>query len=178
MITFTCPNCSQSLTVPDDSAGKKGKCPQCGNILDIPVTSTPAGFTPPPPPAASFMPPPAEPVFAHVEPTERSRREPPGESVFQKPTLEFVIPSLILGGLAFLGSPGIVGVRFAGVFPAVMMGIAILGLGGFGLTLAIIAMLKAMNQRMAGFWLVLTAVIVSGVAALLGLVMFIAAMVV
>jgi hypothetical protein len=183
MITFTCPHCQQSLTVPDDSAGKKGKCPQCQNIVDIPVTSTPMPPQTPPPQAQPFGSPQAEPIFAQVGPEERPSRDRDrpsrdrgGESVFQKPTMEFVVSSLILGGLAFLGSPWIIAVRGAGVFPAVMLFIGVLGLAGFGLTLAIFAMMNAMNQRMAGFWYVLTALILSGVAVLMGLMMFIGAL--
>ncbi len=34
-IQFTCP-CGKSFRVPDDAAGKRGKCSQCGNIIVVP----------------------------------------------------------------------------------------------------------------------------------------------
>jgi hypothetical protein len=45
-IEFRCPSCSKLLRTPDESAGKKAKCPQCGTIVDVP-TSAGAGFSPP-----------------------------------------------------------------------------------------------------------------------------------
>ncbi|MBL7152812.1 MAG: hypothetical protein ISS79_03785 [Phycisphaerae bacterium] len=36
MIRFNCPNCSQKFKVPEDRAGKKGKCPKCKNSILIP----------------------------------------------------------------------------------------------------------------------------------------------
>ena len=36
MIQFPCSICGQMLSVPDDSAGKKAKCPGCDAVLDIP----------------------------------------------------------------------------------------------------------------------------------------------
>jgi hypothetical protein len=112
-------------------------------------------------------------VFVQPGPSERRHREPARDSLFQSPTMEFVITSLILGGLAFLGSGEIILVRLAGVFPAVMMFIGLLGVGGFGLTLALFAMMKAMNQKMESFWYVLTALVLCGVAVLMDLMMFI-----
>ena len=45
MAVMQCP-CGQSLSVPDDLAGRVGKCPQCGQKVRIPAAkepSTPAG---------------------------------------------------------------------------------------------------------------------------------------
>lgn len=67
-IEFRCQSCSRILRTPDESAGKKARCPQCGAIVDIPLASTatdqPAGEHPPalsgdpfdktPPPSAPF----------------------------------------------------------------------------------------------------------------------------
>jgi len=36
-IEFRCPSCSKLLRTPDESAGKKAKCPQCGSIADVPA---------------------------------------------------------------------------------------------------------------------------------------------
>jgi hypothetical protein len=46
-IEFRCPNCSSMLRTPDESAGKKAKCPQCGTIADVPTEPGP-GATPAP----------------------------------------------------------------------------------------------------------------------------------
>ena len=38
-IEFPCPNCSAVLRTPDEAAGKKARCPQCGTIADVPLGS-------------------------------------------------------------------------------------------------------------------------------------------
>lgn len=43
-IVFLCPKCTASLRVPDSAAGKRAKCPRCGEIVPVPE----AGVTPPP----------------------------------------------------------------------------------------------------------------------------------
>ena len=40
MIRFTCSNCSRLIRVEDKYAGKKGKCPKCGNAVVVPERST------------------------------------------------------------------------------------------------------------------------------------------
>ena len=52
-ITFNCP-CGKTLRVPDDSAGKRAKCPACSAVVAIPL---------PPPPPTPPAPPEPEPVF-------------------------------------------------------------------------------------------------------------------
>jgi phage FluMu protein Com len=39
-IEFHCSECGKMLRTPDNSAGKKGRCPDCGTIMTIPVQST------------------------------------------------------------------------------------------------------------------------------------------
>lgn len=39
-IEFRCPQCGKLLRTPDASAGKKGKCPHCQSVNDIPLAST------------------------------------------------------------------------------------------------------------------------------------------
>lgn len=53
-IEFLCTQCGKMLRVPDGSAGKQAKCPQCGAVLPIPSeAAAPAGaISPPPPPLA------------------------------------------------------------------------------------------------------------------------------
>jgi DNA-directed RNA polymerase subunit RPC12/RpoP len=36
-IRFACGSCSRSYEVPEEAAGKKTKCPQCGQLLTVPV---------------------------------------------------------------------------------------------------------------------------------------------
>lgn len=56
-IEFNCSGCSKLLRTPDESAGKKAKCPQCGAIVDVPAGAV-EGVTPAPvaPPAAAVSP--------------------------------------------------------------------------------------------------------------------------
>ncbi len=35
-IDFTCPHCSRKLRAEKKLAGAKGKCPKCGEIVEIP----------------------------------------------------------------------------------------------------------------------------------------------
>lgn len=46
-IEFRCPGCSKLLQTPDQAAGKKAKCPQCGTITDVPASGAPASDLPP-----------------------------------------------------------------------------------------------------------------------------------
>lgn len=55
MIRFACPGCSASFTVPDEKAGKSGKCPKCQSQFVIPAAaggSAPSKPAPAPAPAA------------------------------------------------------------------------------------------------------------------------------
>jgi DNA-directed RNA polymerase subunit RPC12/RpoP len=48
MIQFHCENCGQKFNVPQTSAGKKGRCPKCKNIIIVPQSVAPVN--PPAPP--------------------------------------------------------------------------------------------------------------------------------
>src|SRR5437868_5439051 len=41
MISFDCPSCGKNLTVKDDLAGKKGKCPKCRGVIMVPGQAVP-----------------------------------------------------------------------------------------------------------------------------------------
>ena len=53
-ITVTCPNCSASFRASDDHAGKRGKCPKCQAVIQVPRLADP-----PAEPAAQVFPKPA-----------------------------------------------------------------------------------------------------------------------
>ena len=41
MISFECPSCHKKLSVKEELAGKKGKCPQCRNTIRVPGAAAP-----------------------------------------------------------------------------------------------------------------------------------------
>ena len=41
-ITFDCSECGKRIEAPDSAAGKRGKCPHCGQGNDIPAAAPPA----------------------------------------------------------------------------------------------------------------------------------------
>lgn len=57
-IDFKCTQCGKLLRTPDDTAGKKAKCPDCGAVLTIPAAAGVPPLGPPigPPPQASANP--------------------------------------------------------------------------------------------------------------------------
>ncbi|HRF00112.1 MAG TPA: hypothetical protein PLI18_06320 [Pirellulaceae bacterium] len=46
-ITFPCTSCGKTLKTPDASAGKQGKCPHCGGLMQIPSTTSALGSAAP-----------------------------------------------------------------------------------------------------------------------------------
>lgn len=78
-MNFECPSCSQLImNVPDDLAGKRGKCPHCQKVIKIPLEgivmkAPPAPPRPPSPPASAPRPPaPTQPQFDLQFPEEDS----------------------------------------------------------------------------------------------------------
>lgn len=59
-LKLICPSCRKALTLPDQLAGRTGKCPACGASITVPASASPV--TPPPPPPASFASPQPAPV--------------------------------------------------------------------------------------------------------------------
>jgi phage FluMu protein Com len=45
MIKFNCKSCGQKFSVPENSAGKKGKCPRCKNIVVVPEIQATSSLT-------------------------------------------------------------------------------------------------------------------------------------
>lgn len=73
-IEFLCTACPKKLRVPDDSAGKKVKCPSCGHLQVIPSASGGPGDLPSSPPA------PPKPASAPLPPFGESAPNPFGPS--------------------------------------------------------------------------------------------------
>lgn len=46
-IEYQCGNCSAVLRTPDDTAGKKARCPNCSNLVPIPMPNQPQSQMPP-----------------------------------------------------------------------------------------------------------------------------------
>src|SRR5262249_35588557 len=58
---FLCPNCQKMLTVPDQYAGTKMKCPLCASTFTAPALAPPPSSGPPPGGPGPFPPPPPPP---------------------------------------------------------------------------------------------------------------------
>ena len=54
---IVCGKCQSTVRVPDDSTARKGRCPQCGSVIDIPSAETAYAAEPPPPPLPATPPP-------------------------------------------------------------------------------------------------------------------------
>ena len=52
-ISVTCGQCAKSFKAPDSAAGRKAKCPSCGNPIAIPETEPAAEAAPAAEPAAA-----------------------------------------------------------------------------------------------------------------------------
>ncbi len=99
-IKFLCPGCKKVVSVKDEFAGKKGKCPHCGNLLTVPAPTRPAPPPPapkspsPPPPRPGRPPrPPSGPVDLDAEAAAAFRDEPkPEAEAVASSTIDFNCP--------------------------------------------------------------------------------------
>ncbi len=73
MITFACPGCGKNFQVKAELAGRKTKCPKCGQALLVPTPSAPVPVS-----TRSVEPPPRTPA---PSPAEVSKRAPPVSSL-------------------------------------------------------------------------------------------------
>lgn len=50
MIRFRCPQCNKAISVDDSAAGQSGKCPDCDELIKVPVRppAPPSVVTPTP----------------------------------------------------------------------------------------------------------------------------------
>lgn len=46
-INIVCPNCSRTMSARDEWAGRRAKCPTCGNVLVVPAADPPTDIAPP-----------------------------------------------------------------------------------------------------------------------------------
>ncbi|MFG0331988.1 MAG: hypothetical protein ACF8TS_01375, partial [Maioricimonas sp. JB049] len=60
-IQFNCPDCTSSIRVGDEAAGKIGRCPKCDQRLRVPQVTPPPAPSPAEPAAAAPAPTPTEP---------------------------------------------------------------------------------------------------------------------
>ena len=58
MIALSCSSCGQRLSIKEEMAGRKGKCPKCGKPVQVPSLDRSAGADWPPAPGALAVPPP------------------------------------------------------------------------------------------------------------------------
>jgi hypothetical protein len=75
-IEFRCTQCGKLLRTPEDTAGKRAKCPECGTVLTIPVPQV--GLPGPQPPAGATVPGSPPPL-----PGESGGGVPPGGYAYQ-----------------------------------------------------------------------------------------------
>ncbi|MFQ3592267.1 MAG: hypothetical protein SNJ82_03640 [Gemmataceae bacterium] len=66
-ISFLCPHCQSRMTVPDNLAGKKGRCSKCKNPIVVPSQEVASATAPPAPPVRPSVAP-APPVRPSVSP--------------------------------------------------------------------------------------------------------------
>jgi len=101
MIKFSCKNCGQRIKVPDEHAGKKGRCPKCKTVVVIPEIDNDIFFkspdsltddthdTPKPPQFEFEKPPPAQtgPEEASADPLSAAANE-----YFLRPRIDEIPP--------------------------------------------------------------------------------------
>jgi len=158
MIEFACTSCGKQLKVKDEAAGKKGKCPQCGNMVEVPSAETEVNL--------------AE-IDAPIQPVRRQQappvvQPPPLERghVAQAPSVNVHMPkrssslgivSLILGVVAFL------------ICWIPLIGVVSIPVSALGVLLAAIGLLVALVRRGSGIGWPIGGGAVSGLALAIGI---------
>jgi len=107
-IPVQCPACGKTLNVKDEMAGKRGKCPQCGNIIEVPRPGAiPQAPAPPAPEAPQPSPPPPSPPAA---PAAAAYAAPTAATGYKPQSTAFLL-SMFLGGFGvdrfYLGYTGL-----------------------------------------------------------------------
>src|SRR5664279_3759318 len=108
-ISVTCSACTASFKVKDEFAGRRGRCPKCSAIVQVPAVASPA----PPPQAASAppLPRPDRKTVSQGEPTVVAAR--PAPSLVQKPAAANVARPVRSAQVAASVSPLDVGEDFS-----------------------------------------------------------------
>lgn len=108
-ITFPCPSCGKTLSVPTTAVGKSARCPECKNLT--PVTAASTEQQPPPPPVPAIDDKKNEESLAPSK--ERIRKRPKSNKQKEENSKSLVA---IVFGLLALGILGTVTVIVAAVF--------------------------------------------------------------
>jgi hypothetical protein len=139
-ISFCCHSCGRTLRVGEDKAGRRARCPDCGQILTIPQLSKPYSVQAPaaPSPAA----PPAQAKEGEAGKRKLRRRQRRQRAAWRKVLfgLSLVVLSMVLTALTLLASliAGLLGgERVLAVLHFVGFGWQALALVGYGLCLAV-----------------------------------------
>ena len=66
---MTCPHCNKSFQAREAYAGRRGRCPQCKGVIQVPGASAPSG------PAAAGHAPPAAVLARRIDDAEEKRRQ-------------------------------------------------------------------------------------------------------
>ncbi|MGE3807196.1 MAG: hypothetical protein AB7K24_21245 [Gemmataceae bacterium] len=123
-IAVQCDGCKKNLNVPDNMAGKRGKCPACGQVLSIPAlqaaASAPAAAAAPQAPAPQ-APAPAAAESAPAAPPPPSAPPPPGGDD---------LPPDVAANLPVFLTGGVTGVYPADTFEKLFLVLAGLSAGG------------------------------------------------
>ena len=133
MITFACEQCNTAIQVPDEHAGRQGRCPACGTVVTIPMASAARAQPPQPaPPAAqppmqqapAQMPPPIPPPAWGPAPLPPGVGEPSKTLAVLALIFGLVAAIPFLGALSGLAALILGGISLAGKKPGKGMAIA------------------------------------------------------
>lgn len=93
MIRVKCPNCGHTLDIPEQYAGKTGKCAHCKSIIEVPTLT----------PSPSFIPEPDEALESAV-PLASTTKTPTPKQNFSAIAVILSVTALVFGLIGLLGS--------------------------------------------------------------------------
>ena len=112
MIAFSCSSCSRQLKVKEEYAGRKAKCPHCGNPVLVPAPVRTTGSVWPPSPDALAVPPPPAIHVTGASDSDTNGPEPGAEVTPED--YAFLTPAKGPGELGWLGPYRVLQVLGAG----------------------------------------------------------------
>ncbi|QDU80710.1 hypothetical protein Pla110_24420 [Polystyrenella longa] len=158
MIKFSCPECGHGMKVPDEAAGKRGKCKKCGETVQVPKSQKAEIITQPPPMDFDEAPLPSR---RRKRPTHREASPVSVEIHQEKPvTNSLGIAALVLGIIALL----LCWIPFINLITA-------LPLGGIGLILSLIGLVMAITRKGTGIGYPIAAGTLNFIAVLVPIIM-------